>query len=118
MAHSTDFTSSLKELPEVNATVERWLYGTKELERRMSERIVSLCRYFDRIPEESLSGYVNALIEALNSEELENGFIKSEHLYRSITDFINYLKSLDDPVKAEKADLISEKVHEKFQVDE
>jgi hypothetical protein len=117
MAHSTDFTSSLKELPEVNATVGRWLYGTKELERRISERIVSLCRYFDRIPEESLPGYVNALIEALNSEELESGFIESEHLGISITNFIKHLKSLGDPAEAEKADLILKKVREKFQLD-
>lgn len=114
MAHSTDFTSSLKELPEVNATVERWLYGTKELERRMSERIVSLCRYFDRIPKESLSGYADALLEALASEELESGFLRSEHLSRSVTNFINHLKSLDE----KKANLILKKVREKFQIDE
>ena len=118
MTHLKDFTSSLAELPEVIATMERWMYGTRELERRMSERIVSLCRYFNRIPEDSLSDYVNVLFEALDNDKLEPGFLKSEHLDKSIMNFINHLNSLDDPAKAEKANLILEKVHEKFQVDE
>ena len=118
MTHLKDFTSSLAELPEVNATMERWMYGTIELERRMSERIVSLCRYFNRIPEGSLSGYVDVLFEALDNDKLEPGFLKSEHLDKSIINFINYLNSLDDPTKAEKASLILEKVHEKFLFDE
>jgi hypothetical protein len=118
MTHLKDFTSSLAELPEVNATMERWMYGTRELERRMSERIVSLCRYFNRIPEDSLSDYVNVLFEALDNDKLEPGFLKSEHLDKSIMNFINHLNSLGDPAKAEKANLILEKVHEKFQVDE
>lgn len=117
MAHLMDFTSSLTELPEVNATMERWLYGTRELERRLFERIVSLCRYFDRIPEQFLLDYVDVLLEALASKELDGGFLRSEHLNKSITNFIDHLKSLDDPVKAKKAELIFEKVREKFQTD-
>ncbi len=118
MTHLKDFTSSLAGLPEVNATMERWMYGTRELERRMCERIVSLCRYFNRIPEDSLSDYIDVLFEALDNDKLESGFLKSEHLDKSIMNFINHLKSLDDPEKVEKADLILGKVHEKFQVDE
>ncbi len=118
MADLMDFTSSLMELPEVNATMERWLYGTRELERRMSERIVCLCRYFDRIPEKSLPNYADVLFEALAMEELESGFLKSEHLNKSIAAFAEHLKSIDDPTGAEKADLILEKVREKFQIDE
>ncbi len=118
MTHLKDFTSSLAELPEVNATIERWMYGTREMERRMSERIVSLCRYFDRIPEESLSDYVMVLFEALDNDKLESGFLKSEHLDKSIMSFIDHLKRLNDPAKTKEADQILEKVHEKFQIDE
>ncbi len=118
MNHLKDFTSSLTELPEVNATVERWMYGTRELERRMSERIVSLCRYFKRIPEDSLSDYVDALSEALDNDKLESEFLKSEHLNESIMNLIDHLKNSDDSVKVKKADLIDKKVHEKFQINE
>lgn len=118
MTHLKGFTSSLEELPEVNATIERWMYGTNEMERRMCERIVSLCRYYDRIPEESLAGYGDVLFEVLDDDKLESGFLKSEHLDRSIRDFVNHLKSSGDPAKRKKADLILAKVREKFQIDD
>jgi len=118
MTHLKGFTSSLAELPEVNATMERWMYGTREIERRMFERIVALCRYFDRIPKESLSDYVDVLLEALDSDKLESGFLKSEHLDKSMMDFIDHLKSLSDPTKAEKADLILGKIREKFHINQ
>jgi hypothetical protein len=118
MAHLTDFTSSLTELPEVNATMARWLYGTRELERRISERTISLCRYFDRIPEQSLSDYMDALLEALASKEIESGFLMSEHLDKSIKNLVDHLKSSNDPLKTAKADLILKKIQERFQIDE
>jgi hypothetical protein len=118
MADLMDFTSSLAELPEVNATMERWLYGTRELERRMSERIIFLCRYFDRIPEKSLSDYADVLSKALAMEKLESGFLKSEHLNRSITAFAEHLRNLGDPTSTKKADLILKMVREKFQIAE
>lgn len=117
MADLMDFTSSL-ELQEVNATMERWLYGTRDLERRMSERVISLCRYFDRIPEDSMSYYVIALTEALDDDKLDHGFLRSEHLNRSMENFIDHLKSLENPAETVKANLIFEKVSEKFQIDE
>ena len=101
-----DFTASLTELPEVNATMERWLYGTKELERKIFERIVSLCRYFDRIPEQSLLNYADALIEALNSKEIKSGFITESFLDKSIFDFIKHLKSLNNQLLLIKANKI------------
>jgi hypothetical protein len=118
MTHLKNFTSSLMGLPEINVTMERWIYGTKEMERKISQRTIYLCRYFDRIPKQSLSGYIDALLEALDSEELESGFLKSEHLDGSIRNFIDYLKSLDDPSKVEKAELILAKVREELQIDE
>jgi len=116
MTHLKDFTSSLAELPEVNATMGRWMHGTREIEREMSERIVSLCRYFERIPRESLSDYVVVLFEVLDDDKLESGFLKSEHLDKSIMNFINHLKSLNNPVMTEKADQIREKINEKFKI--
>ena len=116
MTHLKDFTSSLAELPEINATMERWMYATREMERRMSERIISLCRYFDRIPEDSMSDYVVVLFEALDNDKLDSGFLESEHLNRSIMNLVDHLKNSGDPAKAEKAKLILEKVHEKFQI--
>ena len=117
MSHLKDFTSSLAEMPEVNATVERWMYGTKEIERQMAERTIYLCRYFGRIPEQSLSGYIDALLEALDSGDLESGFLKSERLGISMMNFINYLKNSDDPSKVEKANMILDKVCEELQID-
>jgi hypothetical protein len=117
MAHVMDFTSSLTELTDVNVTIRRWLYGTKELERKLYIRTISLCRYFDRIPEQSLSEYMDAFLEALDSEELESDFLRSEHLSKSIKAFVDHMKSSNDPVKTEKANLILDRVRGRVQID-
>ena len=116
MTYPKDFISSLTKLPEINVTMERWMYRMKELECQMASRTVFLCLYFDRIPEESLVSYADSLIEALSSEELTVEFTKSAPLYISILNYVNYLKSSDVPIRIEKANLIFEKVNEKFQV--
>lgn len=118
MTNLMDFTSSLTRLPESNATIDRWLYGTKELERKIFERTVSLCRYFDRIPEQTLSDYADALVEALASQELGSGYLRTEHLDSSISSLVEHLKSLEDPVKTQKANQILEQVRTKFQIEE
>ena len=114
MVHLKDFTESLKEVPQINPTVERWLYGTRELERKLSERIIVLCQYFDRIPAQSLTNYSDVLLEALTSEDIEGRFLNSERLSKSIIEFAKFLRASKDREKGKKAKLICDTVRERF----
>lgn len=116
MDYLTTFMSDLEKVPELNATLERWLYGTKELERRMSERVVSLLRYFDRIPEVSMSRYVDSLIEILEGSKINENFFHSQYLDKSITKFIKYLEKSDSIMMRQKAKTIIELMSTKFQI--
>ena len=118
MVYLKEFTTSLKGAPEITPTVERWLYGTRELERVLSERIISLCRYFDRIPEQFLPNYADLLLEALNDEDLGDNFLDTEHLDENILMFVNILESSGDKAKEKKAELIRGVVHDRFQSNE
>ena len=117
MAHLKDFTSSLMERPSIDPTMERWIYETKEMQRDMSVRIISLSRYYSRIPEESLPEYIDALSEALDDERLGSGFLKSEQLDKCLINFFDYLKIQDSPEKAEQARMLHDKVSAKFNLD-
>lgn len=118
MVYLKEFTTSLKGASEITPTVERWLYGTRELERVLSERIISLCRYFDRIPEQFLPNYADLLLEALNDEDLGDNFLGTEHLDENILMFVNILESSGDKEKEKKAELIRGVVHDRFQSNE
>ena len=113
-----EFTKSLKGASDITPTVERWLYGTRELEKELSERIISLCRYFERIPEQSLPNYADLLLEALNNEDLGDNFLSTEQLDKQILVFLDNLESTGDEAKGKKAELIRGVVHRRFQSDE
>lgn len=108
MVYLKNFTLSMEKAPEINPTMERWLYGTKELDRKLSERIISLCRYFDRIPKQSLIDYVDVLLEALNREDIKKQFLYSVRFGQTIPDFIRFLENTGEQDMIEKAELLRE----------
>ena len=115
MVYLKEFTTSLKGASDITPTVERWLYGTRELEKVLSERIISLCRYFDRIPEQFLPNYADLLLEALSNEDLGDNFLSTEQLDKNILVFVDTLKSTGDEAEGKKAELIRGVVHGRFQ---
>jgi hypothetical protein len=114
MVHLKDFTESLKEVPQINPIVEKWLYETREIEHKLSERIILLCQYFDKIPEKLLTEYSDVLIEALNSEDIESRFVNFDRLNKSIVKFVQFLDASKDNEKEEKAKLIRNAVYERL----
>ena len=102
-----DFANSIEESQKINPTIERWLDGAKELRRELSERVVSLCRYFDQIPKEAISSYANALLDALTDEDLEGEIRVSKQLNQRILDFA---RLLEDSGVSDKAGLVRKAV--------
>ena len=92
-----DFTSLIEKSERINPTVQSWLYNTQELERQLSERVVYLCMYYDRIPQQFRSEYAKTLISVLNNGDIWPGFIESNKLTDNISDFAKYLESSNDP---------------------
>jgi hypothetical protein len=92
-----EFASSVEKNDNMNPTVRRWLNSTRALELQMSESIVYLCAYYDRIPEQSQTNYADVLVSVLRSGDLEPGFIESHNLAKNISDFATYLENSDIP---------------------
>lgn len=101
-----DFTSSVKKASKVDPAIERWFHGTRELERELSERVIYLCSYFDRIPEQAQSEYADVLIETLRSETSNVTSLVSERIANNIREFATCLEHSEDPAKIEKAKLL------------
>jgi len=102
-----NLTVSIEAGKDIDPTVERWLDEVHGLQRRLSERVVLLCRYFDRIPEQALLEYANALLVALKDEDLEEEFSVSTRLNERIAEFVNRLEESGD---VEQARSISEAI--------
>lgn len=115
MVHLSEFAASLKEVPEISPTMERWLYGTRELERALSKRVIFLCRYSDTIPEQHLPAYADLLLEALRNGDLETEFLSSAHLNRYILSFLERLVRMEGDEGQKKAASISEAIKDKSQ---
>lgn len=115
MVHLSEFASSLKETPEISPTMERWLYGTRELERALSKQVIFLCRCFDTIPEQHLTAYAGLLLEALRNGDLESEFLSSAYINRYILSFLERLESLEGDEGKNKAASILEAIRDKSQ---
>jgi hypothetical protein len=68
MVNLNSFAMSMEQSPNIDPTMERWLDGVKDLQYNISEKVFFLCRYFEKIPPNSLSNYADLLIEALENE--------------------------------------------------
>jgi len=111
MTHLKEFTASMEKASQSDPMMQRWLYGTKELERQLSERLIRLCKYPDMIPKELLANYTNVLVEALEKEQVEGMSIaSSEGLMESLIALAEKLENSGDSQMEEKARRIREAI--------
>ena len=110
MTRLKEFTASMEKASESDPMMRRWLYGTKELERRLYERLIHLCKYPDMIPNELVAVYADVLVEALESEQVEGTVIFSEGLTASLTALVENLEGSGDPQVQEKAKRIRDAI--------
>lgn len=108
MTHLKEFTASMEKASESDPMMRRWLYGTKELERQLYERLIRLCKYPDMIPKELLAVYADVLIEALENEQTEGTFAFSEDIRKSLIALVQNLESSENSQIQEKAKRIRE----------
>ena len=69
MTHLKDLTASIERASKSEPIMQKWLYGTRELERQLLERLVYLCRYLDMIPESALASYADVMVEVLEDTD-------------------------------------------------
>jgi len=111
MTHLKEFTASMEKASKSDPMMQRWLYGTKELERQLSERLIRLCKYPDMIPEALLASYANVLLESLENEQVEGTFsIFSEDLLESLISLTETLEKSGNPQMEEKGRQIRETI--------
>jgi len=111
MTHLKEFTESMEKASQSDPMMQRWLYGTKELERQLSERLIRLCKYPDMIPKALLANYTDVLVEALENEQVEGTFFaSSEDLMESLIALAENLENSGDSQMEKKASRIREAI--------
>ena len=111
MTHLKEFTASMEKASQSDPMMQRWLYGTRELERQLSERLIRLCKYPDMIPKALLANYTDVLVEALENEQVEGTFFtSSEDLMESLIALAETLEKSGDTQMEEKGRRIRETI--------
>jgi hypothetical protein len=111
MTHLKDFTASIEKASKSEPMMQKWLYGTRELERQLSERLVHLCQYLDLIPQEALASYADVIAEALEDAGAEGTLsASSEDLMKSLIELVEILESSENPQMNEKGKRIRETI--------
>ena len=111
MTHLKEFTASMEKVSQSDPMMQRWLYGTRELERQLSERIVNLCRYLNMIPKEVLSSYADVIVEPLEDARVEGTLAASSpDLMESLIELVETLEQSEDPQIKEKGRRIRETI--------
>ena len=111
MTHLKEFTASMEKASQSDPMMQKWLYGTKELERQLSRRLIRLCKYPDMIPKALLANYTDVLVEALENEQVEGTFFaSSEDLMESLIALAENLENSGDSQMEEKARRIREAI--------
>lgn len=111
MTHLKEFTASMEKASQSDPMMQKWLYGTKELERQLSRRLIRLCKYPDMIPKALLANYTDVLVEALEKEQVEGTFFaSSEDLMESLIALAENLENSGDSQMEEKARRIREAI--------
>ncbi len=110
MTHLKEFTASMEKASQSDPMMQKWLYGTKELERQLSERLIRLCKYPDMIPKELLAAYADVLAEALENEQVEGTVASSKGLMESLIALAEKLENSGDSQMEEKARRIREAI--------
>ena len=99
MDNAKQFTISILQAQDIDPMMDRWLDSFIDLKRSMSEKVISLCRYYDKIPNDALSNYANLLIEALDNREIKNELLVSETLSKRIGEFAEALNEQGEKEK-------------------
>lgn len=111
MTHLKEFTASMEKVSKSDPMMQRWLYGTKELKRQLSRRLIRLCKYPDMIPKALLTNYTDVLVEALEDEQVEDTFFAfSEDIMDSLIALAENLENSGDSQMKEKAKRIREAI--------
>jgi len=111
MTHLKEFTASMEKVSQSDPMMQRWLYGTRDLERQLSERLVNLCRYLNMIPKELLASYADVLVEILESAEMEGTFSASSgDIEESLIKLSETLEKSEDPEIKQKGERIRKTV--------
>ena len=111
MTHLKEFTASMEKASQSDPMMQRWLYGTKELERQLSRRLIRLCKYPDMIPKALLANYTDVLVEALENEQVEGTFFaSSEDLMESLIALAEKLENSGDSEMGQKARRLREAI--------
>ncbi len=111
MTHLKDFTASMEKASKSDPMMRRWLYGTKELERQLSERLVRFCQHLNMIPQEALASYADVLVEALENAKMEDSFsASSEDIVGSLITLAEILEKSGDTQMREKGRRIRETI--------
>ena len=111
MTHLKDFTASIEKASKSEPMMQKWLYGTRELERQLSERLVHLCQYLNMIPQEALASYADVIIEALEDADVKGTLSdSSDELMESLVELVETLENSADPQMNEKGKRIRETI--------
>lgn len=96
---------SIKESPQGSPCIERWLDRIEELQKDLVDRVVSLCRFTEEIPQTALPIYADMLISVLEDKSLE---IDIDSPVFSPEKISNLVKLLEDLGETERASRILE----------
>lgn len=113
MTHLKDFTSSIQQQKDLDPAVLRWLYGTRQIESRLSQQVVNLCFHYERIPDNAVPSFADLLVEVLQGGELEGDLSPVSCLAERISTFADSLEKSNNPVWEEKAESIRRAMSER-----
>jgi len=97
MTHLKGFIATMEKASQSDPMMQRWLYGTKELERQLSERLIRLCKYPDMIPKEVILDYATILFEAIEEAKKRKWYIFSVDLLKSLIEFVEIIEKSENP---------------------
>ena len=118
MTHLKDFTSSIQRQKDLDPMMLRWLYGTREIESRLSQQIVNLCSRYEKIPGNAVPSFADLLIEVLQEGDLEEELSPASRLAKKISTFADFLEESDNPAYESKAQAIRKAMSDRAHTEE
>jgi len=95
-----NFPSELEKVLKGNTgELDRWLTSFRELQTEMAARLVFLARYYDEIPNELTSKYIQALVSTFESLPDDCTINTSTVLREKLSDFVQSIEKDGDKAK-------------------
>lgn len=82
--------------------LDRWLSSFRELQAEMAARLVFLARYYDEIPSELTSKYVEALVTTFESLPGDCTINTSAVLREKLSDFVQTIEKDSDKARVQQ----------------